>query len=346
MLEQRLTEHPIRPDMVADYVTLQGWWHLNATYPVVEMALKVLTENIGEKTHHISELYRRFAQEHPERALSVEVAVREYVTFYGVDVNQHPEFASAEAFLRKVGQGNEYIKWRYWPIEKGELKLTWPELLVEIASALSSVLLRKRPYSISQRIHLHIAKAINQPGRWVAVLEQFGTDGESLITELQTWELQHRGLLAAFRHYLENGLDPRWSKALESVLAGAREELTRTGDREVRHFISKNAYHSVLQNVRKKTSGAKPRLRPPDSRPIPRLVEVSAKEPYKLWVQFDNGAEGIIDMMPWDGDIPSAWETPKRWAAVRVEDSAAVWGGWYDACPYSMWRQLVGENRS
>ncbi len=239
MLEERLRDHPIQPDLNPDNVNLQAWWHLTATYPVVEMALKVLTETVGKPTHNISCLYREFAKRNPEQAEKIETAVGDYVNFYQVDTEEFPEFQSATAFLEKIGGGREYINLRYWPIEDADLHLTWPELFVEIASALGSILLDKDPYTVSQRIHRHINKAIFQPQRWSDILEQPETDGGPLINELKDWMSQHGGWETAFQTFLNEGLDPRWSRALQSVLDGALQKLTHVDDREIQHFISK-----------------------------------------------------------------------------------------------------------
>ena len=71
MLEDRYSKQPIQPDVSSKYVTLQCWWYLNAAYPIVEMALKLLTGS-QERTHNISQLYRQFANQDPIRAGLVE----------------------------------------------------------------------------------------------------------------------------------------------------------------------------------------------------------------------------------------------------------------------------------
>ena len=87
------------------------------------------------------------------------------------------------------------------------------------------------------------------------------------------------------------------------------------------------------------------KLRPEPSVPIPRLVKIEARDPHMLCVEFDDGTNGLVDMTPEDGRIPSAWQTPEGWAHVRIEQDVPVWSGWYDACPYGIWRQLTGQNR-
>ena len=338
MLEDRYSKQPIQPDVFSEYVTLQCWWYLNAAYPIVEMALKLLTGS-QERTHDISRLYRQFADQNPIAAGLVEKAVWEYVTFWDVDLKKYPEFESANAFFEAIGDGGQYTKWRYWPIEGGHLNRTWPELFIEIASALGSVLLDKEPYTVSKKVQFHINRALMAPNRWVRTLEEFEVDGSDLISELNEWIWSEGGLENAFEAFLRAGLETKWSQALLCVLEGTRRQLSDSHDPDIKHFAIRPAKTN-------KSPGGSADLRRPKPEPLqklPRLLEVVAREPYKLWVRFDDGTSGQIDMEPDGKTIPPAWETPQKWKDVRIKDHAAVWGGWYDACPYSMWQQLVEQ---
>ena len=227
MLERRYNEYPIRPDLFSDYETLQGWSYLNEAYPIAEMALKLLTDQVGTRSHDISDLFKQFAKRSPIKAHKVEQAVWEYVAFYNVDIKEHPEFGSACSFLEHVGKGAEYVNWRYWPVENRELKSIWPGLFVEIVDSLGAVLLDQEPYCLSQRILFSIQEAIDNPTRWVNTLETFEIDGHTLIVELENWKHNHGSLQEAFESYVERGLDLRWSKALEDVLYGGYREMYR-----------------------------------------------------------------------------------------------------------------------
>ena len=336
MLEERYARHPVRPDADPDYETLQGWWHLTAAYPIVEMELKLLT-GCQEKTHDIGRLYKEFEAQHPLQAGQVEKAVWEYVVFYNVDLDQYPEFRSAGAFLKAVGDGKQYVKWRYWPIEQGDLRLTWPGLLIVIASALRSVLLDKEPYTVGKKIRFHIDRAITEPSRWVQTLESYGGDGGDLIRELNDWVWKGGGLRSAFEAYLVGGLDAQWSQALQCVLDGARQELAASEDPDMRHFmaVSQKAGTTSINSHNRR------RVNPQPAQEMPRLLEIEAREPYQVWVRFDDGTAGKVDMRRDGHTIPSAWETPEKWRDVEIRDNAAVWDGWYDACPYGMWLQLA-----
>lgn len=64
-----------------------------------------------------------------------------------------------------------------------------------------------------------------------------------------------------------------------------------------------------------------------------------------MWVRFDDGTAGEVDMRRDGQTIPSAWETPEEWRDVEIRDNAAVWDGWHDACPYGMWLQLADSRQ-
>ena len=341
MLERRYNEHPIQPDLFSDHETLQGWWYLNQAYPIVEMALKLLTDQIGTPSHDISKLFERFSEQSPIKAHKVEQAVWEYVVFYNVDIKAHPEFGSARSFLEHIGNGQEYIDWRYWPVEDGELKPIWPALLVEIVTSLRSVLLDKEPRSVSQRILFHVRRAISDPNRWVDTLDKYDVDGRTLIVELENWQQSQGGLLKAFENYLQGYLDRRWSEALEEMLYGAYQQVSAIDSEELRHFLVKHTDNDRTGPRKEVSRQRKPR---PELNPaIPRLVKAEARDPYMLWVEFDDGTSGLVDMRFEDQSLPSVWQTPDGWTDVRVEHDVPVWSGWYDACPFSIWRQLTGQ---
>ena len=202
------------------------------------MALKLLTEQVGHRSHDISDLFHRFSELLPTEAKDVEKAIQEYIVFYALDIQDHPEFASAMSFLDHIGDGDEYVRWRYWPLEGGQLKLMWPALFVEIADSLGHVLLDKKPYSVLQRVYVHISRAIANPTRWVYTLEYFQVDGHDLISELNAWDQKHGGLLQAFEHYIQRDTDERYSEKLEHVFHGAYHEISSAEDSDVKYFIT------------------------------------------------------------------------------------------------------------
>ena len=81
----------------------------------------------------------------------------------------------------------------------------------------------------------------------------------------------------------------------------------------------------------------------------PHVVEVEAREPYKLWVRFHDGVAGVVDLSDSAavGGIFSAWTDEDYWRTAQVvTDSGAVaWGDGadIDACPFSLYLEVTGR---
>ncbi|WP_419921083.1 DUF2442 domain-containing protein [Candidatus Poriferisodalis sp.] len=81
----------------------------------------------------------------------------------------------------------------------------------------------------------------------------------------------------------------------------------------------------------------------------PYVVEVEAREPYKLWLRFDDGVSGIADLADTAaaGGIFEAWADRDCWRTAHVvRDSGAVaWGddSNLDACPLSLYLDVTGS---
>lgn len=340
MLQRRYDEHPIQPDLFGDYEALQGWSYLNEAYPIIEMALKLLSDEVGTISHDIGKLFNQFSERSPTKAHKVKQAVREYVAFYNVDIKEHPEFRSASSFLEHIGGAQEYVNWRYWPLEDTSIKFTWPSLLVEIATSLGAVLLDKQPSTVYDRIIFYLGDAVTDPDRWLTTLETFEVDGRALILELEDWQGSKGGLRSAFESYVTEGLDLQWSKALEFLLYGAYRHMLTIETQAVRDLMAMLTDNRQTGPMYSDSRGGR-KLRPAPRRSIPRLVKIKARDPYLLWVEFDDGTSGLADLSPEDGRIPTPWQTPEGWADVAIEDHVPVWNGWYDACPNSIWHQLT-----
>ena len=78
---------------------------------------------------------------------------------------------------------------------------------------------------------------------------------------------------------------------------------------------------------------------------MPRPVEVQARPNYHLWVRYDDGAEGVVDLT----DIArrgvfKAWDDVAFFDAVRIaQHGAIVWGEDIDLCPDAMYMRLTGK---
>lgn len=79
------------------------------------------------------------------------------------------------------------------------------------------------------------------------------------------------------------------------------------------------------------------------------MVEVEAREPYKLWVRFDDGVTGVVDLADSAavGGIFSAWTDEDYWRTAHVvgDAGAVAWGdgGEIDVCPFSLYLEVTGR---
>lgn len=75
----------------------------------------------------------------------------------------------------------------------------------------------------------------------------------------------------------------------------------------------------------------------------PRPVEVRALEPYWIWVRYDDGIEGEVDLSHKAGrGVFSAWEDPEFFADVRIGPGDGIlWGDDIGLCPDAQYLKLA-----
>ncbi len=82
----------------------------------------------------------------------------------------------------------------------------------------------------------------------------------------------------------------------------------------------------------------------------PHVVELEVQEPYKLWLRFDDGITGIVDLSDSAalGGVFAAWTDHDFWRSAHiVADSGAVaWGDGteVDVCPLSLYLDVTGQS--
>lgn len=82
----------------------------------------------------------------------------------------------------------------------------------------------------------------------------------------------------------------------------------------------------------------------------PHVVELEVQEPYKLWLRFDDGTTGTVDLSDSAaiGGVFSAWTDQDFWRSAHiVADSGAVaWGDGteVDVCPLSLYLDVNGQS--
>ena len=81
----------------------------------------------------------------------------------------------------------------------------------------------------------------------------------------------------------------------------------------------------------------------------PRVIELEVCEPYRIWVRFDDGVAGVVDLSDSAavGGIFAQWSDEGVWRSAHiVSDSGAVaWGDGseIDVCPLSLYLDLTGQ---
>lgn len=76
-----------------------------------------------------------------------------------------------------------------------------------------------------------------------------------------------------------------------------------------------------------------------------KLVEVIAKEDYRLFVRYDDGESGTVDLSDLAGrGVFAAWTEPGVFQQVRLADAGyPEWPGELDLCPDALYMQLTGK---
>ena len=83
---------------------------------------------------------------------------------------------------------------------------------------------------------------------------------------------------------------------------------------------------------------------------FPSVVEIEIREPYKLWVRFNDDTAGVVDLSDSVdvGGMFSAWTDEEYWQSAHiVADSGAVaWGDGteIDICPFSLYFDVTGRS--
>jgi hypothetical protein len=78
---------------------------------------------------------------------------------------------------------------------------------------------------------------------------------------------------------------------------------------------------------------------------MPKPLEVKALPGYRIWLRYDDGAQGEIDLSDIAGrGVFRAWTNPAVFAAVRLGSHGALeWPPDLDLCPDAMYLRLTGK---
>lgn len=75
------------------------------------------------------------------------------------------------------------------------------------------------------------------------------------------------------------------------------------------------------------------------------LIEIMPKSHFRLFLRFDDGASGEVDLSSYVGrGVFAAWEQPGVFEQVRLAEAGhPEWPGGLDLCPDSLYMQLTGK---
>lgn len=78
---------------------------------------------------------------------------------------------------------------------------------------------------------------------------------------------------------------------------------------------------------------------------MPKPVDVKALPRYRIWLRYDDGAQGEIDLSDMAGrGVFQAWTDPAVFNAVKLGSHGAIeWSPDLDLCPDAMYLRLTGK---
>ena len=78
---------------------------------------------------------------------------------------------------------------------------------------------------------------------------------------------------------------------------------------------------------------------------VPRPIEVRARADHRLWLRYDDGTEGEVDLSNLVGrGVFQAWKDVSVFEAVRLGPCGEIaWGDDLDLCPDALYMRLTGK---
>ena len=78
---------------------------------------------------------------------------------------------------------------------------------------------------------------------------------------------------------------------------------------------------------------------------MPKPVEIKALPQYRIWLRYDDGVQGEVDLSDLAGrGVFSVWSDPAVFRAVHLGPHGAIeWSPELDLCPDAMYLRLTGK---
>lgn len=79
---------------------------------------------------------------------------------------------------------------------------------------------------------------------------------------------------------------------------------------------------------------------------MPKPLEVRPVTRFRLWIRYDDGSEGEVDLSDLAGrGVFRAWDDPGVFESVRLGPQGEIaWGDELDLCPDSVYMRLTGKS--
>ena len=77
-----------------------------------------------------------------------------------------------------------------------------------------------------------------------------------------------------------------------------------------------------------------------------RPIEVKPQPGFRIWVRYDDGSEGDVDLSDLAGNgVFAAWEDRAFFEGVRLGSHGAIeWGDQIDLCPDAVYMRMTGKS--
>lgn len=75
-----------------------------------------------------------------------------------------------------------------------------------------------------------------------------------------------------------------------------------------------------------------------------RPVEVKPRDGFRIWIRYEDGASGVVDLAPLAGrGVFAAWNDRGCFEDVRIAPTGGIaWGSELELCPDALYLQLTG----
>ena len=77
-----------------------------------------------------------------------------------------------------------------------------------------------------------------------------------------------------------------------------------------------------------------------------KAIEVKPLPGYRLWIRFEDGTQGEVDLAHLVGrGVFASWNDPRAFEGVSIGTSGEIrWGDFLDLCPDALYMEITGKS--